>query len=342
MPFTLKRGTNISHWLSQSSRRGREREEWFTRQDIQYIADLGFDHLRIPIDEEQMWDRTGRPVTEAFDLLHAALDRAESAGLRAVVDLHILRSHYFNDKEEPALYRDPAEEKKFCSLWSGISEQLRARGTDLVAYELLNEAVARDPGDWNRVSTAAFNTIREREPDRTIVLGSNSFCSTQTFDVLHVPDDRHCILTYHYYRPMLITHYRAGWTDVGRYDGPVHYPGRPVVSEDIAKLDPEVKARMREWNTPFDRSTMIADLAGPLAVSDRTGLPLYCGEFGVINKTPMPLRLAWYRDMIRTLNDYGIAWANWDYKGSFGIVTPDGKETGIAGVLLGQDLPRTT
>ena len=29
-----------------------------------------------------------------------------------------------------------------------------------------------------------------------------------------------------------------------------------------------------------------------------------------------------------------VAWASWDYKGDFGIVTPDGQETGIAGILL--------
>ena len=334
MAFTLKRGTNISHWLSQSRQRGEARRAWFTQKDVQYIAQLGFDHLRLPIDEEQMWDEAGNPQTEAFDLLNAALDWSEQAGLRVVVDLHILRSHYFNDQDEPRLYRDPAEQQKFCDLWRSLSAHLHARSTDLVAYELLNEAVARNPDDWNRVAMQAFATVRELEPQRTIVLGSNWFGSHDTFDVLSVPDDPYCILTYHYYHPMLITHYRAGWWEGGVYDGPIHYPGLQVAPEDVARLDPELQAKMQRWNRPFDRSTMVADLAKPLAVRARTGLPLYCGEFGVFNQTPQALRLAWYRDMIQTLKEYDIAWANWDYKGSFGIVTPNGQDTGIAQVLL--------
>lgn len=334
MAFTLKRGTNISHWLSQSNQRGEARRAWFTQKDVQYIAGLGFDHIRLPIDEEQMWDEAGNPHQEAFDLLDSALDWCEQTGLRVVVDLHILRSHYFNDRDEPRLYRDPAEQQKFCNLWRSLSTHLHNRPTDLVAYELLNEAVARNHQDWNRVAMMAFATVRELEPQRTIVLGSNRFGSHDTFDALAVPDDSHCILTYHYYHPMLITHYRAGWWEGGVYDGPIHYPGWQVAPEDVARLDPELQAKMQHWNRPFDRSTMVADLAKPLAVRERTGLPLYCGEFGVYYRTPQPLRLAWYRDIIQTLKEYDIAWANWDYKGQFGIITPDGQDTGIAQVLL--------
>ena len=43
---------------------------------------------------------------------------------------------------------------------------------------------------------------------------------------------------------------------------------------------------------------------------------------------------AWYADMMATFAEYDIAWANWDYKGSFGIVTADGQDTGLAEVLL--------
>jgi|GEM_PF-6264040 len=31
--FRLKRGTNISHWLSQSTRRGKDRAAFFTEKD---------------------------------------------------------------------------------------------------------------------------------------------------------------------------------------------------------------------------------------------------------------------------------------------------------------------
>ncbi len=334
MAFTIGRGTNISHWLSQSQRRGAERKAWFTEEDVERIAGLGFDHIRLPVDEVQLWDDEGQQIAEAFDLLDAALDWCERVDLRAVVDLHILRSHYFNAKQTPALFTDPAEVHRFVGLWEQLSARLGARATDQVAYELLNEAVAPDPEDWNRVALAAFSAIRALEPERTIVLGSNWFNQHHTFEHLDVPDDGHCILTFHYYFPMLVTHYRAGWWDGGEYDGPIHYPGVPVADEDLAKLAPDFREQVASWNQPHDRATMVVDFREPLAVRQRMGMLLYCGEFGCYDQTPQALRLLWYQDIIQTFKEFDIAWANWDYKGSFGIITPDGQDTGIADVLL--------
>lgn len=334
MAFTIRRGTNISHWLSQSARRGQERRAFFTCDDVQRIADWGFDHIRLPIDEEQMWDAHGRQDPEAFALMDAALDWAEQAGLNVVVDLHILRSHYFNQGTEPALFTDPSEAAKFADFWRQLSNWLGRRSPERVAYELMNEAVARDCGDWNRVAALAFQAIRNQEPERTIVLGSNRWNSTQTFDQLDVPTDSRTILTFHFYQPMLVTHYKAQWWDEGAwYDGPVQYPGRPVPDAHLATMAEAEQARLAPINVPWDRGATIANLAQPLAVAKRTGLPLYCGEFGAYSTTPQPVRLAWYRDVVSVFKEYGIAWANWDYKGGFGLVK-DGQSTGIAEEML--------
>ena len=69
-----------------------------------------------------------------------------------------------------------------------LSGALAGRPMDMVAYELLNEPVAPDPADWNRVALGALAAVREREPERTVVLGSNQFQSCDTFDRLEVPD----------------------------------------------------------------------------------------------------------------------------------------------------------
>ena len=87
--FNIQRGTNISHWLSQSGRRGAERREWFTKNDVEFLAGLGFDHLRIPIDEEQMWDKEGNKEGEAFNLCNNVLDWCSEYILRVIVDLRI-------------------------------------------------------------------------------------------------------------------------------------------------------------------------------------------------------------------------------------------------------------
>lgn len=338
--FAFKRGTNISHWLSQSEQRGEERRTKFTQSDANRIADWGFDHIRLPIDEVQMWNEAGTQEAEAFDLMDSALDWAEQAGLKVVVDLHILRSHFFISAVEPKLFSDPAEAERFGNLWRQLSARLNGRSNDRVAYELMNEAVATNADDWNRVAMVAFQAIRELEPERSIVLGSNRWNSALTFDQLHVPDDKRTILTFHFYLPMLVTHHKARWALEGRmYDGPIQYPGRPIPDQYLSQVRMPEKDRLldlkiEEVNKPYDRSSMIADMAKPLAVAAKTGLPLYCGEFGVYSAAPQHVREAWYRDVISAFNQHGIAWANWDYRGDFGIVDRDRQSTGIAEVML--------
>ncbi len=234
--FPVKRGTNISHWLSQSSRRGAERAQFFTEKDVQFLAGVGFDHLRIPIDEEQMWDEAGAMEPEAFALLNSALDWCETHGLRAIVDLHILRSHHFNDEKRP-LWTEPAAQERFFQCWRDLSSQLSKRSVDRVAYELMNEPVADDPNDWNRLVAKAVGEIRKLEPKRVLVIGSNRWQSTDTFDQLRVPaGDPNIMLSFHMYEPFALTHHQASWTGIRDYKGPVHYPGITVRAEDLEGL----------------------------------------------------------------------------------------------------------
>lgn len=349
MVFELHRGTNISHWLSQSTRRGEERVAWFTQDDVRHIAGLGFDHIRLPFDEEQLWDEQGNLEPEALQLLESALDWCQEAGLRVVLDLHILRSHHFISREQPALFTDPEEAQRFAGLWRSLSQRLHERPTDQVAYELLNEAVAQDPAAWNRVAHTAYRALRELEPERTIVLGSNEWNSPHTYDQLEVPSgDPNLILTFHFYEPAPVTHYRAHWTPIGRYTGPVQYPGPPIPPEGLDQARAifgelaetrglsadQVERRFREATAPYTRASMEGSIAKPLAARAATGLPLYCGEFGCIELCPHEVRSAWYRDIVWVFKEHGIAWANWDYKGGFGIITPSGRDTGIAELLL--------
>jgi endoglucanase len=334
--FTIKRGINISHWLSQSTKRGKERATYFTRKDADYLAGLGFDHLRIPIDEEQLWTEDGQKDKEAFALLHQALEWCKANKLKAIVDLHILRSHHFNEKEKP-LWTEAAAQERFFQCWRDLSDELKKYPVTSVAYELMNEPVADNAEDWNRLVAKAIKVIRVKEPQRKIVVGSNKWQSAATFDQLRVPEnDKNLILSFHMYEPFLLTHYQASWTGIKDYKGPITYPGRLVKQEDIEKL-PEQVARVVSNNTlSYDKEKIEAHFQKPIAVAKKYGLPLYCGECGCLSTVPEESRLQWYEDVKSVLEKHNIAWANWDYKGSFGIINQQQEQqTELIKILVG-------
>ncbi len=324
--FEIFRGTNVAHWLSQSRARGAEREQFITEADIAAIANMGFDHVRLPIDEEQMWDDNGNRHDDAFQIMENCINWCRENDLRVIVDLHILRSHHFNAEEKP-LWTDPAEQEKFYNLWLDLSKTLIQFPNSLVAYELMNEAVADDPEQWNQLVANAVVKLREVEPERTIVIGSNRWQSYNTFDDLKVPEnDSNIILSFHFYEPFLLTHYHASWTALKDYEGPVHYPGTILTQEEFDNLPDSIQPITQNWvGKEFDKDVIRKMWQEPIQKAKKLNLPLYCGEFGVISNPPQQDRLNWYRDMIDLFEENGIAYANWNYKsGAFGLINDDG------------------
>ena len=328
--FIIKRGINLSHWLSQDFGWA-PRQEWITENDIQYIASLGFDHVRLPIDEIELWKEDGTPVEEAFALMEKAFEWSKKNNLRVILDLHTVRAHHFNaadtdDGKMNTLWTDPAAQEKFIDLWRQLSTRLKDYPNDFLAYEIMNEPTAEDFEDWNKLLSRSVKFIRSVEPERVILLGANMWQTPPYMPVLKVPEgDKNIILSFHTYEPLLLTHHTASWIEgpIQTYPGPVNYPG-PIIDEDtFSKLvqgtenlaHPMKKDYLDDWGP----ARFLQEIQPAITKAKEMELQLYCGEFGCLPSVPREARLAYYRDIIGVFESEDIAWAPWEYKGDFGI-----------------------
>ena len=333
--FDIRTGVNVSHWLSQSQKRGEERKNYIVKADFDTIKAMGFDHVRIPVDEIQLWNDDGGQEPEAFELLHNAIGWAFDTDLKVIVDLHIIRSHYFNAEIKP-LWTDPAEQEKLVNLWKQLSAELIQYPVNKLAYEILNEAVADDPEDWNKLAAKVIADIRIREPQRVIVLGSNRWQHAKTFPDLKVPaNDKNILLSFHFYRPMGLTHHQTPWTKLKEYSGPVNYPGWIIDTTAYEGLSDELVKYLRDGaNGNFDQAALEKLMMPAIVVAKEFNLPLYCGEYGIYPKIPEEVALRWYKDVTQLFNKHNISYTHWGYKGDFPVVgensTPNEK---LASVL---------
>ena len=124
-----------------------------------------------------MFYEDGKKDTEAFALLHNALDWCRKYDLRAVVDLHILRSHHFNAKSRP-LFTDAKAQESFYECWRKISSELYTYSNGWVAYELMNEPIAHyfdNKDELNKKLEPLYKrtvkAIREVDTNHVILLG---------------------------------------------------------------------------------------------------------------------------------------------------------------------------
>ena len=325
--FKISRGINLSHWLSQDFG-WTPREITLTANDLRFIASCGYDHVRLPIDEKEMWAEDGTPNEDAFATLLKGIGWARDNDLRVIIDLHTVRAHHFNAVNEGGapntLWSDPTAQQNFLALWTELSQRLRQFPVDALAYEIMNEPVADDHEDWNKLINAAHKLIRAEEPNRVLIFGSNRWQIPSTLPALKVPaGDKNIILSTHTYSPMLFTHYRASWTPLKVYTGPVNYPGAVV---DRTTLDQLLKGAPQNFADISSNAAeawgperLRQDLAPAIQRAKELGLQLYCGEFGCLPTVPRADRLAYYRDIIDVFEDADMAWANWEYKGDFGI-----------------------
>jgi endoglucanase len=239
------KGVNLGGWFSQCDYSKERLDHFITEKDFRQIAAWGFDHVRIPIDKEQFWDEQGNKLPEAWALLRNALDLARKYNIRAIVDLHIIRAHYFNAGNEGGhntLFTDEKAQQGLINLWSQLEDSLCNYSTDWVAYEFMNEPTAEKHEQWNDLVAKVHKAIRAREPERTLVIGSNLWQGVGTFKYLKVPgNDKNLILSFHYYNPMIVTHYRAWWTNIKDYTGKVDVKASAMTKKEFKKLVKRLK-----------------------------------------------------------------------------------------------------
>jgi endoglucanase len=322
--FNIIRGVNISHWLSQTGgRRGVAKADYFSEKDMAFLAENGFDHVRIPIDESELWDYKNEKDKDAFTLLHKTLEWCKQYHLKAIVDLHTLRSHNPWSKDQPLWDSDDAKDR-FIQCWKELSAEMKKYPTNLVAYELLNEPVADSAQQWNDLLDEAVEFIRQQEPNRVIIAGSNQQESYSTFPQLKPPADKKIILSFHYYNPYYFTHYQASGTRHKDYSGPIHYPGATITAKELNAQPATIRNLLAGSTQVYNEEVIQDQIDIPLKVAKKLKMSLYCGEWGCMETVSRKDRLHWYKDMRKVFEKNGIAWTVWEYKGPYGIVDDNG------------------
>lgn len=337
----LKRGTNFSHWLSQTDLSKTEHlETAISVEDFQRMADYGADHIRQPVDFPliESPEAGGGLRPEGMSYVDRAVKWARQAGLAIIIDLHSAPGMCFATPDDNDIWTNTAKQERFAGLWRRLAQHYQGPQFDHVAFELVNEPTAADNADWNRIARIGLEAVRSVDATRTVLIGSNSWSNPVTFSDLEDFGDPNVVYNFHLYEPFIFTHQRAPWVEhLKCLDMAIDYPTVvPDLSEAAAAMPTEA---MREQTLCYsgvrlDASRLADTLAPVLAFRQKCGRPVYCGEFGVYGVAPVESQLRWYEDVMVLFDRCDIGWANWDYKGGFGLLTAERRERPIRPILF--------
>ncbi len=319
-----KHGVNLGGWLSQSSYEKEHLERFITEEDIERIAGWGCDHVRLPFDYDIILGADNAVSENAFRYLDRCVEWCEKHGLNIILDLHKTLGFSFDKGEnESGFFEEDRYQDVFLAMWSEIARHY-ADKADHVAFELLNEITERRYAIiWNGIAARTVREIRRFAPDNFILIGGIFQNSIFGLTLLDKPCDDKIVFNFHYYNPLVFTHQKAPWVDNMRADCDVDYPDTKenyreksleYVGNDIARMFDNFGGAM------INASYMEWEMAVAGEVAEKLNVPIYCGEYGVIDRVPDDRLLRWYSDISSVFNKLGIGRAAWTYRGKdFGI-----------------------
>lgn len=324
-------GVNLGGWLSQYAAYDPAHfESFITEADIRRIAGWGMDHVRLPVDYPVLEDdaRPGQYKETGFGYIDRCLDWCAAAGLNLILDIHRAPGYSFTTLGENTLFDSEAAQARFVALWEALARRYADRRSPGLVFELLNEVVLPDSAPWNRLAHRLHAAIRAIDPAHWIMVGGNLYNSVTTLAEIALVDDPRTVYTFHCYEPMPFTHQKAPWVESLRVlDRTVDYPGTVDGLDRFLEVYPGYGQFLDQWvNRRMDKASLREVLQPALDFLARTGRPLYCGEFGVIDRAPLESNQRWHADFVDLLREAGIGRAVWSYKQmDFGLVDGQGR-----------------
>lgn len=319
----LRRGVNLSHWYGQvyfaPGYSPAHYADYLRQDDLELIAALGFDHVRLPLALEQMLGADGDSLeTDFVDRVAHEVDRLHRLDLSVTIDLH--PEGEFKD----ALARSDAAVDRFVADWGRIAARFADTDPELTVFEVLNEPGIGDAGRWAGLLERSVAAIRRPAPRHTVIVAGDHYSEVPR--LLELPDPpENAIADIHLYDPVALSHQGAHWSPPWlQQTRGLDYPpdAGQVAALRAAADDPQAVAALDDYLAEgWSRERYARFVAPAVDWAAARGVPLLCNEFGLYREfVPRAGRLRWLADVTGVFADAGIGWTVWDYAGDFGVV----------------------
>jgi endoglucanase len=318
-PLPRWKGFNLLDFFSPDPARSRKAT---TEDYFRWMRDWGFDFVRLPIaypyylDIDRSRNITPEEVykisNQGVDKINALVNMAHRYGMHVSLNLHRAPGYCVNAGfyEPYNLWKDQEALDAFCFHWNMWAKQYKNVSNKVISFDLVNEPSMREdmndqhskrsevPGDvYRKVAKAAMEAIRKENPDHLVVADGNNVGNTVIPEIKDLNIAQSC----RGYNPGIISHYKAPWAN-----------------KDPENL-PEPKWPGQVGDRYLSRE-LLEEYYKPWIALTKEGVGVHCGECGCWNKTPHPVFLAWFTDVLDILRINKIGFSLWEFEGDFGVI----------------------
>lgn len=317
--LNYQKGVNLGGWLSQGSLEKEHLDSFILEKDIEKIASWGADHVRLPVDFENIETESGEEKAEGYVYIDNCISWCRKYGLNMILDLHKTCGYVFDNPEYSSdFFNDESLQDRFVNLWKRLSERY-AKDSDIVMFDILNEVVDFKAAEkWNEIAVRCMKAIREFAPDAKLLFGGVGNNAVSAVKLLAPPIDENVVYSCHCYSPLIFTHQSAYWVNGMPTDFHIGYPKSYEEyaeksesffgngASDVSKGEAPAKELGSEYFENIFKEAV--------DVAEARGVSLYCGEYGVIDRANPEDALRWFKDIHKAFEKYGMGRAVWSYK----------------------------
>lgn len=260
------------------------------------LRKYGVNLVRIIIDTHRNKDGKYEIGESDKDYLDRVLTYAQGNKISVVLTLQLQPAGNKAD-----YWYNEAVQAQIGNIWSSLAKKYKGNEW-IVAFDLLNEPVIPQPlkllnsNIWADWAVEWIKKIRDVDPNRTIVFEPAPWALPAGFVSLTPLNYDNVVYSFHSYTPQLLTH-----QGINGYPKGMEY-GETGNGKDWDKI------KLRESVLPV------------IKFSDKYKLPVYVGEFSIINNAKLSTRIDYINDSIDifTLNHYSWTyhsykeWVGWD------------------------------
>lgn len=310
----FNKGVNVTGWFQAGSTREIQ-FTLYTKKDFEQIKSLGCDVIRLPINLHYMTGGAPQYLLDPLflDMLDQVVDWAEELKIHLILDNHTF---------DPDVNTSPNVIYPLKRTWAQMAQHYKTR-SGYVYYEILNEPHNLADPTWAQIQQEVIDTIRVHDSQHYIVVGGSGWNGYNNLAQLPVYSDDKLIYTFHFYDPFVFTHQGATWgspsmASLAGVPFPYNASTMPATPNDLKGtwVEGAIGNYSNEGNV--NRVRQLIDIA--VAFKTQRNVPVFCGELGVyIPNSKDADRMRWYEAVRIYMEQKGIPWTMWDYKGGFGL-----------------------
>ena len=271
----------------------------FRESDLQWIADWGFDFIRLPSDY-RTWIKADdwRTFDEAgLKRMDQVVAWGEKHAVHVNINFHRGPGYCVNPPAEAkSLWTDPEAQEVAALHWATFAKRYKGRPNSQVSFDLFNEPANVDNPTYAKVVRLMVAAIHKEDPDRLVIADGNRWGNEPVFELVGAGIAQ----STRGYAPMWMSHHQASWVN---WEASWPKPEWPSTGTD-----------------PFDKARLWKEQIEPWKKLEAKGVGIHVGEWGAFHKAPHGETLKWMEDCLINWKEAGWGWALWNFRGSFGIL----------------------